>query len=233
MTPRQAQILASIVETYAQTAEPVGSLALSQQMTYSPATIRAEMMALEQTGLITHPHTSAGRVPTDQGYRHYVNNLGTPATNRRIEYALTKRISGAGPADEAIKTAASSLSELTHNLGLATLSQGVFTAGLTQLFSQPEFSDHLAARQTYEVSRLLDSLDQWLVEAAPTGRVSVYIGAENPIGKSSGCSLIVSRFSSPYSDRSYIGVLGPTRQNYNQVIGLVDYASRILEEELV
>src|SRR5689334_8909354 len=75
MTPRQENILAAIVEAYAETAEPVGSLALSRRFGYSSATIRAEMAELENQGFITHPHTSAGRIPTDKGYRHYVNGL--------------------------------------------------------------------------------------------------------------------------------------------------------------
>lgn len=62
--------------------------------------------------------------------------------------------------------------------------------------------------------------------------LSVYIGRENPIGGNAGCSLIVSRFRSPFSDRSYIGVLGPTRQNYRDVMTLVRRAGEELEEVL-
>ena len=60
----------------------------------------------------------------------------------------------------------------------------------------------------------------------------VYIGRENPIGRSAGCSLIISRFNSPYSERSYIGVLGPTRQHYRDVMNLVGRAGKTLEEVL-
>lgn len=83
-----------------------------------------------------------------------------------------------------------------------------------------------------EVATLLDNIEPWLYEAAPNQPLSVYIGSENPIGKASGCSLVVSRFRSPYSDRSYIGVVGPTRQNYTQTMNLVRYAGQALEEIL-
>ena len=62
--------------------------------------------------------------------------------------------------------------------------------------------------------------------------LSVYIGHENPIGSAAGCSLIISKFASPYSDTSYIGVLGPTRQSYGRVMGLVEQAGRALERSL-
>ena len=75
ITKRQRQILFQIVEEYAETASPVGSVTLARLFDVSPATIRAEMARLEALGLIAQPHTSAGRVPTDAGYRYYVNNL--------------------------------------------------------------------------------------------------------------------------------------------------------------
>ncbi|HEY5268093.1 MAG TPA: transcriptional regulator, partial [Candidatus Saccharimonadales bacterium] len=71
-----------------------------------------------------------------------------------------------------------------------------------------------------------------LIETAPNEPISVYIGAENPIGRSAGCSLIISRFRSPYSDRSYVGMLGPTRQSYRDVISLVKRTGELLEGAL-
>src|SRR5476651_1972362 len=97
MSPRQEQILHAIVETYARTAEPVGSNALCEQFDTSSATIRAEMAALESLGLIMQPHISAGRVPTDTGYRAYVNSLDEkPTHDSRQEQALARQINSAG-----------------------------------------------------------------------------------------------------------------------------------------
>lgn len=75
ITPRQKEILSQIIEEYAETASPVGSVTMAKLFNVSPATIRAEMARLEVLGLIAQPHTSAGRVPTDAGYRFYVNEL--------------------------------------------------------------------------------------------------------------------------------------------------------------
>jgi heat-inducible transcriptional repressor len=78
----------------------------------------------------------------------------------------------------------------------------------------------------------LDNLEPWLREVAPNEPLSVYIGQENPIGRTAGCSLIISRFQSPYSDQSYIGVLGPTRQSYRDVMNLVRHTGEVLEDAL-
>jgi heat-inducible transcriptional repressor len=131
--------------------------------------------------------------------------------------------------ERTIRNAVDTLVELTHNLGMATIGNQLYMSGLSNLFGQPEFVQGAQVRQ---VAQLLDNLEPWLHEAAPNEPLNVYIGRENPIGRTAGCSLIISRFRSPYSDRSYIGVLGPTRQSYRDVMGLVRKAGEALEEVL-
>ncbi len=233
MTDRQIQILAAIIEQYAEIAAPVGSVILAKLFNVSSATIRSEMAKLEELGMIMQPHTSAGRIPTDQGYRFYVNRineLNEPLQLDRGARAIEARINPHGAhADRAIRSAVDSLVDLTHNLGLATIGDQIYMNGIGNLFSQPEF---MQGNHVQAVARLLDNLEPWLREAAPNEPLSVYIGSENPIGKTSGASLIISRFRSPYSDRSYIGVLGPTRQSYGKVMRLVRHAGAMLEEVL-
>jgi heat-inducible transcriptional repressor len=197
------------------------------------------MARLEAFGLIAQPHTSAGRVPTDAGYRFYVNNLDgvnnigrDEAERRSLErgaHALEVRVSSQSRADTAIRGAVDALVELTGNLGLATIGGQLYLAGISRLFTQPEFGD---TRRVQAVAKLLDNLEPWLREAAPGEALNIFIGHENPIGKNSEVSLIISKFRSPFSDRSYIGVLGPTRQNYSRVMSLVKYAGNMLEEIL-
>lgn len=232
MTERQHKILSAIVEQYAEVASPVGSSLLAKVFNVSSATIRAEMAELERLGFIMQPHTSAGRVPTDKGYRFYVNHLSEDQsqgqlTQRRAEKALAARVHHAGGPERSIRNAVDTLVELTHNLGLATIGPQLYMSGLSNLFGQPEF---MSGVQVQQVARLLDNLEPWLREAAPNEALSVYIGQENPIGRAAGCTLIISRFRSPFSDRSYIGTLGPTRQSYREVMQLVQRAGRELEE---
>lgn len=228
MTERQKQILSAIIEQYAEVASPVGSKLLAKIFDVSSATIRAEMAELERAGFIAQPHTSAGRIPTDKGYRFYVNNLNETdhLPVPRAERALAMRVQDAGMPEQKIRNAVDTLVELTHNLGLATIGSQLYMSGLSNLFGQPEF---IAASQVRQVASLLDNLEPWLREAAPNQPLSVYIGRENPIGRSAGCTLIISRFRSPFSDRSYIGTLGPTRQSYKEVMTLVRCAGQELE----
>lgn len=232
MTPRQEKILQAVVEQYAEVASPVGSSLLARLFSVSSATIRAEMAGLERLGYISQPHTSAGRIPTDKGYRYYVNQLADNqelTEGKRASRALTARVQNAGLPEQTIRNAVDTLVELTHNLSLATIGSQLYMSGLSNLFGQPEF---MHPGQVQEVARLLDNIQPWLSEAAPNEPLSVYIGRENPIGRGAGCSLIISRFRSPFSDRSYIGVLGPTRQSYRDVMGLVGRAGQALEETL-
>ena len=243
ITERQRQILCQIIEEYAETASPVGSVTMAKLFGVSPATVRAEMARLEALGLIAQPHTSAGRIPTDAGYRFYVNNLGAnedesielgrgEAERRSLErgaHALEVRVTSQSRADTAIKGAVDALVELTGNLGLATIGGQLYLSGISQLFTQPEFMD---TRRVQAVAKLLDNLEPWLREAAPGEALNIFIGQENPIGRNSEVSLIISKFRSPFSDRSYIGVLGPTRQNYAKVMGLVKHAGMMLEDIL-
>lgn len=240
MTERQIKLLAAIIEQYAEVASPVGSVTLAKLFGVSSATVRAEMARLEELGLIAQPHTSAGRIPTDNGYRLYVNALNELRENElttlslpmadRSTRAIDARVSThADRADKAIRSAVDSLVDLTHNLGLATIGDQLYMSGMGNLFAQPEFA---SSQHVQQIARLLDNLEPWLREAAPNEPLNVFIGQENPVGKTSGATLIISRFCSPYSDRSYIGVLGPTRQDYARVMRLVRHAGAMLEEVL-
>ncbi len=236
MTDRQHTILAAIIEQYAEIAVPVGSVTLAKLFGVSSATIRAEMAKLEDMGLIAAPHTSAGRIPTDKGYRMYVNGItdaqmselpsGLDRSAKTIEAHVNSHLD---KSDRAIRSAVDSLVELTGNMGFATIGRELYTSGIGRLFSQPEY---MQGQHVQSVARLIDNIEPWLREAAPNEPLNVFIGSENPIGKSSGATLIISKFRSPYSDTSYIGVIGPTRQNYARTMHLVQRAGTMLEDVL-
>lgn len=236
LTRRQEAILGTIIEQYAEIAVPVGSITLAKLFAVSSATIRSEMARLEELGLIAAPHTSAGRVPTDRGYRLYVNSITDaqmselPSSVDRSARAIEAHVNAqASHADRAIRSAVDSLVELTGNLGFATIGTQLYMNGMGNLFSQPEFAE---GRHVQAVARLLDNIEPWLREASPNQPLNVFIGGENPIGKTSGATLIISKFRSPYSDKSYIGVIGPTRQNYARTMTLVKRTGAMLEDVL-
>lgn len=237
MTDRQAAILIAIIEQYAEVAVPVGSVTLAKLFGVSSATIRSEMAKLEELGMISQPHTSAGRIPTDKGYRFYVNRLTESELSSsdsqlahldRSARAIETRVqTHVDRADRAIRSAVDSLVELTRNMGLATIGDELYISGMGNLFSHPEFTEGVHVQA---VANLIDNLEPWLREASPNEPLNVYIGSENPIGRASGATLIISRFRSPYSNRSYIGILGPTRQDYARTMRLVRHTGAMLEE---
>ena len=221
ITPRQTQILVAIIEQYAEVASPVGSVTLAKLFEVSSATIRSEMAKLEELGLITQPHTSAGRIPTDKGYRFYVNRL--TEENQGGDEQILLNASNSKDNLRGFRAISSRVSAQNDR------ADQLYMNGIYNLFSQPEFESGEAVQS---VAQLLDNLEPWLREVAPNEPLNVYIGSENPIGKSSGASLIISKFESPFSENSYIGVLGPTRQNYGKVVRLVQKTGEFLEEIL-
>ena len=172
MTDRQSHILIAIIEQYAEIAAPVGSVMLAKLFGVSSATIRSEMVKLEHMGYIMQPHTSAGRIPTDKGYRYYVNQITEqsytpelPSLDRSTKFIEARVASNHDRADKMIRSAVDSLVELTHNLGIATIDGQLYMSGIGSLFSQPEFMNGGTAPQS--VARLLDNLEPWLREASP------------------------------------------------------------------
>src|SRR5690348_9892754 len=121
---RERQILEAVIRSYVETAEPAGSRTLSKRfgLGVSPATIRNTMSDLEEKGFLFHPHTSAGRVPTNKAYRAYVDSLLSLPPLRTVEAErLVEELSGgnASPIEMVLRRAAQTLGVLTQELGVA------------------------------------------------------------------------------------------------------------------
>jgi heat-inducible transcriptional repressor len=119
ITPRQELILRKVVEAFNATGQPVGSktLAADSELEFGPSTIRNELAILEEQGLLAHPHTSAGRVPTDAGHRYYVDNLlsALPARTQPLDLQLVQR-----EVDEAMRVTSETLSQVTNLLAIVS-----------------------------------------------------------------------------------------------------------------
>ncbi|MDQ3696943.1 MAG: heat-inducible transcriptional repressor HrcA [Gemmatimonadota bacterium] len=123
LNERERRILEAVIQTYVETAEPAGSRTLSRRfhLGVSPATIRNTMSDLEEKGYLFHPHTSAGRVPTDMAYRMYVDELMrvSPVAAEATERLLGELASGGAAIEQILRRAAQMLGVLTHELGVA------------------------------------------------------------------------------------------------------------------
>ena len=121
LTPRQTFLLRKVVEAHRDLDQPIGSKWIAEQddVPWGPSTVRGELAKLEEVGLLEHPHTSAGRVPTDRGYRVYVDELmsegSLPVLRKRLELSTMRR-----EVDEAMRTTSEQLSQVTNLLALVT-----------------------------------------------------------------------------------------------------------------
>jgi heat-inducible transcriptional repressor len=116
LTERQELMLRMVVEGYLEGGTPVGSKALSAEVQWGPSTIRHELASLEEAGLLAHPHTSAGRVPTEAGYRYFVDRLlPTEYPDPPLSLSLVRR-----ELDEAMRVTTETLSQVTNLMAIVT-----------------------------------------------------------------------------------------------------------------
>ena len=226
---RKANLLRAIVETYIDSAEPVSSkfLVESFNLGVSSATVRNEMAALEQLGLIRQPYTSAGRIPTEAGYSYYISHFVEPHVRTKTTERLRQSVKNV-EGDDRAKHLARELVELSGDFVFVSRGpQSVYYTGLSRLFNQPDFQDLELIRG---LSELIDRFDDVIsdlynnLEAQP----SVMIGEQNPFGKETASILVKCRFPNGHS--AVIGLVGPMRMDYSRNIGLIEEVIDILEE---
>jgi len=227
LNTRQQNLLKLIIENYIDTAEPIGSnfLVENTELEFSGATIRNEMRELEELGYLTHPHTSAGRIPTENGYRHYLDQTFKPVKpTKKQEAELDKTTSSDVEYKEKIKSVAKLVSEWAEAAVIVAFTEkNLYYTGITALFSQPEFRDYA---HTIKISNVFDQCEDKideLYEIVDSNRVKVLIGKENPLG--TACGLISVRLNK----NDIFCILGPMRMNYAKGVGLAEKIGQINE----
>ncbi len=123
LTERERRILEAVIQSYVETAEPAGSRTLARRfgLGVSPATIRNTLSDLEEKGYLFHPHTSAGRIPTDRAYRMYVDSLVelAPLAAQERDRLVERILAGGSAIETVLRCAAQSVGVLTQELGVA------------------------------------------------------------------------------------------------------------------
>jgi heat-inducible transcriptional repressor len=163
LTARQASVMRKVVEGHVELGQPVGSRWLSEQfdMEWGPSTVRAELARLEELGMLSHPHTSAGRVPTDTGYRFYVDDLlarrDLPAVQADFRLSDMRR-----EVDEAMRATTEQLSQVTNLLAIVSAPPlGTTTIRRVELLLlQPQLAMVVVITSTGGVSKRLVSYDR-------------------------------------------------------------------------
>lgn len=206
VSPRQANILNKIVKEYIEKAEPISSQLLAEKYDFGicSSTIRIEMQRLVDKGYLYQPHTSAGRIPTDKGYRFFVDCIlekrrGNTIKNLEIE--------------DDIITITKFLAFSSSNLALGYLSEKKFfwKEGWKEILKEPEFEEVGLA---IKLAQLVEDLEKNMI---PTPDLQIYIGGENPFSEIKDFSIITA---------GNFSILGPKRMAYAKNINLINSIKR-------
>ena len=335
---RSLSILEAIIEGHIASGEPIGSRTIAKQQTekMSPATVRNVMADLEELGYIASPHTSAGRVPTDKGYRFYVDTMLqvrdlSPGQRRNIDLhcnevdlhieALLRRVvnilsdmscytgvvlvprfsasrfrhiefvplsqdrllaifvsvsgavqnkiikvEGAFPSATQLQQASNYLNQSFHGLSIrqvrsliaeklreervrydslmqqalllsnlvfgSEMEDDIIIEGAANMLDYPDFADPESMKRLFRAFEQKKLLIELLDMSQNTNGVQIYIGGQTRYQDFRGCSLISARYTNGSEALGSIGVIGPSRMFYSQVIPVVDYTSRLISRML-
>ncbi len=238
ITNRQKQIFKLTLTEFIQKARPVSSAMLAKKyhLPWSTATIRQELNALEEEGSLTHPHTSSGRVPTDQGYRFFVDSImDEESLSPKEQSFLHKELLGGKDQHHSLaRTSAKLLAFFSQNMavsGIADVDE-LHEAGIPFLLRCPEFAGE---EQILEVLAIGDYLEENLgkiVSELPEHPV-IYIGKENPFVKTNSCSMILASYYLFSKEKALIAIVGPKRMHYPRNLSLIKYFVKILGSALI
>ena len=227
MEPRQEQLLTLVVENHIKLAEPIGSkfLVIDIGLDWSEATVRNELRLLEEEGYLTHPHTSAGRVPTAKGYRYYVDHadLAQCIVSKTEAKKLEQAAVDANSAETAHKNLAKTLGDVAEEAVLLAFSPDrVYYTGLSILFRKPDFADlGLVADVSDVFDRCEEALDDFFREVGPEPQI--FIGDEHGFG--SILSIVAVRCGE--HNQSLLALLGPQRMEYGANWALIKKAHEL------
>lgn len=233
---RRRQVLSRTINKYIEEAIPVSSEDIAPDFDLSSATIRNIFAELEEGGLLTHPYTSGGRIPTDKGYRYYVDFLISQMDlledeKSRIVKEYKKEIRRL---DDVLEETSEIISAITHYAGIVSFlkwQDKFLYKGISRILEQPEFQNfekmRLLLRMIEDKQGLLDIINRDF-----TGKVKVYIGSELNCAGIQNCSLIVSSYSLKTKPSGRLAVLGPVRMEYKYAIPRLEYISEVLTDIL-
>ena len=239
LTERQEKILDIVVKEYVNSAQPVSSQLLEKKHNFgvSPATIRTEMQKLTDKGFLLQPHTSAGRVPTDKGYRFFVNNLLSgekplDATHGKgVDNELALADWGGNETDDTFKF----IQNLTRHLAQESRALALnyledddifWKEGWEEVLREPEFEER---DNIIDFTRLLENFEEHIGDTKKEQGLSVYIGGENPYPKAKNFTVISSHYHLPNGEKGVISIIGPKRMEYDKNINLINSLMRLLD----
>ncbi len=227
MDQRKKNILYIIVREHIKTGVPVGSEVVvdKYKLNCSSATVRKEMGELETEGYIVQPHTSAGRIPAEKGYKSYLEDLQEKKLGGLEAKNLSKYLRDRN--ERNLKEAAKLISQLSGNTVFWVFYQhNLYYTGISNLFQQPEFRE---LDLIYDMSAIIDRFDEIVEGVFEDMKIGtrVLLGSENPFGHF--CGTVLSKYKS--GDKTGLfGILGPMRMDYERNIAIVKFVNERLKD---
>jgi len=226
MNERKQLILNTIIKEYINTGMPVSSGVLVEKysLDVSPATVRNDMVYLENEGYIVQPHTSAGRIPTELAYKFYLENVPSKKLSQKDLNVLKECLNNHD--EQGFKQTAKEIARLSgQTVFWAFHKNSLYYTGVSNLLNQPEF------KQTdviYDISLIIDHMDE-TIEKVFEGMVLnenvVLLGSENPFGDMCGTVMFKYRYK---NNMGVFGIMGPVRMDYQYCLSIANF----IKEEL-
>jgi len=230
LNERQAKILHLIVDNYISEAQAISSESLAEVLNVSSATLRNEMYIMTENDYLVQPHTSAGRIPSEKGWRYYVDNFMNidHKISKKDFSLLVRTVAENSDIREQTKQIAKTLADLSGTaVMVAYKPRDMYYTGLTNLFSQPEFQ---ALQSVVHISKVIDHLDDVMMNIFESVEdIGVAVGTENPF--SPECSIIISALAINNQDKLVVGILGPMRMSYNYNYALLRTVKDLLNKK--
>lgn len=223
ISERKKLLLEIIIKEYLKTAMPVSSGVLVEKykLDISPATVRNEMMELEDEGYIHQPHTSAGRIPTEAAYELFLAELKNNKKKKELKSAENEQLEKIFKHEEtAFRQTAKAIAELSGGAVFWAFNKNdLYYTGLSNLFSQPEFNQlNMVCDVSAIIDRMEDIIDE-IFEDLDDGE-QVLIGSQNPFGNF--LSTVLTKYKNNKLSGVF-GILGPIRMDYAHNLALVEF----------
>lgn len=225
ISSRQELILLTIIKEYIKTAQPISSgfLVEKYDLGISSATARNEMVELEELGYIFQPYTSAGRIPTEKAYSYYVNdylknNIKQPVFKNLVDISIES--------ENDFKKVAKIMADISKNAVFwAFHKNNLYYTGVSNLFIQPEFK---TTDVVCDISIIIDRMEEIIANSFDDFTIgeNVLIGSDNPFGNFLSTVLLKYKYNNQVG---VVGLLGPTRMDYEKNIGLLNFIKNKLE----
>lgn len=233
ITERQKEILSRIVTEHIKSAEPVSSQLLEKKYRFKvcSSTIRNEMQKLTEDGFISQPHTSAGRIPTDKGYRFFVDSLlkkefFNRSSNFEIEDWTGKEMTDS---IKILQSITKNLALISSNLALGYLSdlKILWKDGWEEIIKEPEFEEK---KVIDNFIGMIEEFEEEIEGLEINSGIKVYIGKESPFPKAKEFSTIITRCHFSAEEEGILAIMGPKRMDYDKSIGSLYSLVKLLEK---